>query len=230
MIRGVRGAAVAVTLGLPVLLTVIWVRSAAERLSRQERTPAALRQDVKVAAPSDEGYCSPQLKRILRRVLQSCGLIGGGRGCQPLQAKSVATLSGGDFNALFTPMKARGAIVEFSKGGSKLDERGTKLIDDVFADRKGASYFFVVGRASPDGPLRFNRKLSRKRAEAVMAHLRQRFEDPELERQVGLLWLGEEFAQLESTFCSWRRSGSAKRCDKTALNRSAFVAWIDCRI
>jgi len=75
-----------------------------------------------------------------------------------------------------------------------------------------------------------NRELSRARAEAVMAHLEQTFQDPELDRQVGLLWLGEEYAQLESDFCDWRRSGAPGACRPEDLNRSAFIAWIECRL
>ena len=47
-----------------------------------------------------------------------------------------------------------------------------------------------------------------------------------------MLWLGEEFAQLEDEFCQWRRS-STSVCGGPAnkeLNRSAFVAWIDCQL
>ena len=53
--------------------------------------------------------------QYLRRVLMSCGLVGGeaARGCQPVQAKNVATMSGTDFNALFRPMKDRGGIIQF---------------------------------------------------------------------------------------------------------------------
>jgi outer membrane protein OmpA-like peptidoglycan-associated protein len=231
--NGARAAALAVAVLLPTILTVAWVRGAAGRLAKEGNSPAAaaLRKDVVVAAPSDEGYCSPELKRTLRRVVQSCGLSTGARGCQPLQAKTVASLTGGDFNALFAPMKHRGAIVEFGSAKHDLDADDQRVIDEVFADRKGASYFFVVGRASPDGDQTFNRELSRKRAEAVMGHLRQRFQDPELEQQVGLLWLGADFAQLERGFCDWRRSApSGQACDRTTLNRSAFVAWIDCRL
>ena len=59
---------------------------------------------------------------------------------------------------------------------------------------------------------------------------RERSMDPELERQVGLLWLGEEYAQLDPSFCHWRRSGPESACRPEDLNRSAFVAWIDCRL
>jgi len=54
--------------------------------------------------------------------------------------------------------------------------------------------------------------------------------DPDLDREVGLLWLGEEFAQLEQDFCGWKRSGAADKCKPKDINRSAFVAWIDCRL
>ena len=63
-----------------------------------------------------------------------------------------------------------------------------------------------------------------------MSHLEATFHDPELRSQVGLLWLGEEFAQLDPTFCQWQRSGEAGACTPEDLNRSAFVAWIDCRL
>jgi hypothetical protein len=46
---------------------------------------------------------------------------------------------------------------------------------------------------------------------------------------VGLLWLGEEFAQLGDEFCTWSRS-RAGECTAKDINRSAFVAWIDCAI
>jgi hypothetical protein len=44
-----------------------------------------------------------------------------------------------------------------------------------------------------------------------------------------MLWLGAEYAQLESEFCAWSRSSSAA-CSPEQLNRSAFVAWIDCQL
>lgn len=213
----------------PSVLAVSWQRAAAARLAASE-ADAASRPAVAVAAAADAGYCTPELRTILRRVLTSCGLIGAsGRGCQPLEARSVATMSGDDFNALFLPMRARGGIVQFDRDGATLDPDDLALVDRVFSDRRGASYFFVVSRASPEGQVAHNRELSRARAEAVMAHLRDAFHDPELDRQVGLLWLGEEFAQLDPSFCAWNRSGD-ERCDATALNRSAFVAWIDCRL
>ena len=76
----------------------------------------------------------------------------------------------------------------------------------------------------------YNRELSRKRAEAVLNHLRGKFNDPELDQEVGLLWLGEEFAQLDREFCKWARSRPEAPCTPNYLNRSAFIAWIDCRL
>jgi len=217
-------------LATPTVLVTRWQSGAAARLAQSE-ADAADQPAVAVASEADEDYCTPQLRTILRRVLTSCGLIGGGgRGCQPVEARSVATMSGDDFNALFLPMRERGGIVQFGRDSAELEPADLALVDRVFADRRGASYFFVVSRASPEGNVEHNSELSRGRAEAVMAHLQAEFHDPELERQVGLLWLGEEFAQLDPSFCEWTRSDGTGECDPNTLNRSAFIAWIDCRL
>jgi len=223
-----RIAIAAALLAVPAGLTGAWVRSADTRLTELSKAPVEL---APVASASDVGYCSPELKRILRRVLMSCGLVGGNaaRGCQPVQARSVATMSGHDFNALFKPMQDRGGIVQFDQDRSEVDAADIALVDQVFADQRGASWFFVVARASPEGSAEHNRELSRQRAEAVMAHLRQQFKDPDLDKEVGMLWLGEEYAQLEAEFCAWKRSSTAA-CNTDQLNRSAFVAWIDCQL
>ena len=118
----------------------------------------------------------------------------------------------------------RASIIQFAKGEATLDASDSALLDKTFADQRGASYFLVVSRASPDGKTENNRELSRQRAESVMGHLRQTFADPDLEREVGLLWLGEEFAQLDQSFCEWSRSGGKDECRDEHLNRSAFVA------
>lgn len=221
----------ALLLLLPTLLIATWMSSAKARLAEAEASATGAPQ-VAVAAEANEAYCTPELKQILRRVLQSCGLIqgGGGRGCQPVEAKSIATMSDKDFNALFTPMSGRGGIIQFDQAGAVLDPQDTGLVDKVFADRRGASYFLVVSRASPEGAVQVNRELSRQRAETVLNHLETAFQDPDLDKQVGLLWLGEEYAQLDPSFCQWARSGSSAGCNPDELNRSAFVAWIDCRL
>ena len=86
-----------------------WVHSASSRLA--EIQSAGKGPGAAVASAADEGYCTGALKQILRRVLTSCGLIKGGsqRGCQPMQARSVAAMSGEDFNALFVPLSDRAA-------------------------------------------------------------------------------------------------------------------------
>ena len=218
-------------LSLPIALSRSWMFAAEARLASSEKEPSAA-PAVAVAEEANESYCTPELKQILRRVLTSCGLLGGegGRGCQPLEAKNVATMAGSDFNALFLPMQSRGAIVQFPLGKSELDANATELIDRVFADRAGASYFFVVARASQDGATDFNRKLSEQRARVVMDHLHQTFDAPELDKEVGLLWLGEEYAQLDPSFCTWQRNAQAASCKAEELNRSAFLAWIECRL
>lgn len=218
---------------VPVVLTWTWIGAAEARLAEVEAIESGESAPaVAVAQNANEAYCTPELKQILRRVLLSCGLIGssGGRGCQPVEVRNVATMEGSDFNALFLPMRERGGIIQFEQGDAELDAVDRELIDRVFADRRGASYFFVVSRASPEGSTESNRELSRQRAEGVMSHLQRTFDAPELEQQVGLLWLGEEYAQLDPSFCEWSRSGEAGACRPEDLNRSAFIAWIDCRL
>jgi outer membrane protein OmpA-like peptidoglycan-associated protein len=220
-----------VCLLIPTVLVVMWTSQAAGRLAEAEAIESDAPQ-VAVAAEANESYCTPELKQILRRVLTSCGLIGGtgGRGCQPLEARNVATMDDSDFNALFVPMKERGSIIQYEQASGELGPEDRAVIDRVFADRRGASYFFVVSRASPEGSVEVNRDLSRQRAESIMEHLGTTFADPELEKQVGLLWLGEEYAQLDPSFCEWNRSGEATECTPEDLNRSAFIAWIDCQL
>lgn len=231
--NAIRAAVLLVCIAVPTALTVSWVGAAKDRLAAEEAADDPAATSVAVAAAANEEYCTIELKRILRRVLRSCGLIGeggGGRGCQPVDAKTVATMSDDDFNALFLPMKDRGGIVQFDQGKSDLDAEDTQLIDQLFTDQRGASYFFIVARASPEGSKETNRELSQARAEALMDHLRTKFDDPDLEQEVGLLWLGEEFAQLDESFCQWSRSGAAAECVTDDINRSAFMAWIDCRL
>ncbi|MCB9534522.1 MAG: hypothetical protein H6698_09530, partial [Myxococcales bacterium] len=112
--------AIAAVLALwaPSALVTGWVEQAGTRLAEREAAEAAgeAPPTSAVAAVSNEEYCTPQLKVILRRVLQSCGLAQGGggeRGCQPATAAQVAALSGGDFNALFLPMAERAGVVQF---------------------------------------------------------------------------------------------------------------------
>lgn len=235
MLAIARLGALAVCFAFTTIATLSWVGSAKDRVTEESAAAAAetTRPKRAVAAPADEQYCTIELKRILRRVLKSCGLLDSAtgetaRGCQPVDAKKVATMSGDDFNALFLPMKQRAGIIQFDKGLAELDEADKALLDKVFADQRGASYFFIVSRASPEGSIETNRELSQARAEALMAHLRTTFKDPDLEKEVGLLWLGEEYAQLTAEFCQWERS--SEKCEPADINRSAFVTWIDCHL
>ena len=216
------------TLLVVALPATVWTRASASRLTESMGKAS----DVATSSAANEGYCSGNLKQILRRVLTSCGLIqgGGARGCQPLQARQVAAMSGGDFNSLFAPLSERAAIIQFDQDNADLDAAAMELLEKTFSDQRGASYFLVVSRASPEGSAEHNRELSHHRADAVLEFIKGKFNDPELEQEVGLLWLGEEFAQLDQEFCQWKRSRAAGACTTADLNRSAFIAWIDCRL
>ncbi len=220
-----------VSLLFPTVLLASWMNSASHRLTEAEAAPTA-DAGAPVASAADEGYCTADIKKVLRRVLMSCGLAGagGGRGCAPMEAKNVATMAGDDFNALFLPLASRAGIIQFDKNSTELDPNDLGLIDKLFADRRGASYFLVVSRSSPEGSVDHNRELSEQRGQGVLGHLETTFEDPDLNKQVGLLSLGEEYAQLNDGFCSWQRSGEVAQCNPEDLNRSTFVAWIDCTL
>lgn len=187
---------------------------------------------VAIANDADAPYCTPAFKTVLERVLHACGLVGADarRGCQPADVKSLAQISDDDFNALFTPLKDRGAVIMFDDGSEKLDDGAKKIIEDLWVDRRGARYFFVVARASKTGTPEFNRALSHKRANSVLFLLTDKFKEPDLEKQVGLLWLGNEFAQLGKEYCDWNVSRDKKKCTPEAINRSAFVSWVDCQL
>ncbi|MCK6587028.1 MAG: hypothetical protein HUU21_08580 [Polyangiaceae bacterium] len=206
------------------------VRSAGERL----RTGAVAEEKPKVAIANDAEapYCTPAFKTVLQRVLNACGLVGteARRGCQPADVKTLASISDEDFNALFTPLKSRGAVIMFDDGSEKLDDEAKKIIEELWVDRKGARYFFIVARASKTGTVDFNRALSHKRANSVQFHIADKFPDPDLDKQIGMLWLGNEFAQLGQEYCQWNVSRAKKGCSAEAINRSAFVSWVDCQL
>ena len=221
--------ALLVTIGGVSLSVSAGVKSAGERLEQ----PDLEKPKVATADHAEEKYCTPKFKEVLERVLHSCGLIGEGtarRGCKPADVKTFASINDEDFNALFTPLKHRGAILKFDTGKHELDDASKKLLDEKWLARKGARYFFVVGRASQAGDSAKNRALSHRRANSVMFHVKELSKDPDIEKKVGLLWLGEEFAQLPKTFCEWPNSRPSGKCNDAEINQSAFVSWVDCRL
>jgi outer membrane protein OmpA-like peptidoglycan-associated protein len=230
-----RAAMIGGAVGLGLLLVATgavgsMVHGASERLTHPQAAIAS--QAVAVADDAEAGYCTPAFKQVLQRVLNACGLVGTEqrRGCQPADVKTFASITDDDFNALFTPLKDRGAVLMFDDASDTLDEGAKKLLDERWLDRKGARYFFVVARASRDGTTERNRALSHKRANSVLFHLKEQFQDPDLDNQVGLLWLGSEFAQLSNAYCEWPSSRAGKKCTPEAINRSAFASWVDCRL
>jgi outer membrane protein OmpA-like peptidoglycan-associated protein len=214
-------------LAVPLAFTVMAERSAAARMT--ESADAA--SDIPIASAAEDAYCTPQLKQVVRRVASACGLLeNGARGCKPADAKSVATMTGDDFNALFKPLSDRAHIIQFDKDQTALDDGALKEVEQTWTEKRGASFFFVVSRASTDGDAAYNTQLSQARAQAVLTHLEGKFPNDEDLKKVGLLWLGEEYAQLGAEFCTWDRSREGPECTDKDINRSAFVAWIDCAI
>lgn len=216
------------TLGLCGLV-VSQTRSAATRLKAPQAEDA---RQVAIADQAEVGYCTPQFKEVLQRVLHACGLEGGNsrHGCQPSDVKSFASISDSDFNALFHPLKDRGAVLLFDNAADELDEGSKKLLEERFLDRKGARYFFAVARASKVGNQAKNRALSHRRANSVKFHVQSLLPDPDLDKKFGQLWLGDEFAQLSEEFCTWPNSRAEEKCNAEAVNRSVFVSWVDCRL
>jgi outer membrane protein OmpA-like peptidoglycan-associated protein len=203
------------------------VRGAAERLA----APAE-KSKVAIAAQAEEAYCTPRFKEVLERVIHSCGLAEGEarRGCKPADVKTFASISDQDFNELFAPLKTRGAVILFDTGKEDLDATAQKVLGDRWLDRKGARYFFVVGRASKTGSVETNRALSHRRANSILFNVKEKYPDDEIDKKVGMLWLGKEFAQLDHDFCTWPNSRPGEKCDDESINRSAFVSWVDCRL
>jgi outer membrane protein OmpA-like peptidoglycan-associated protein len=227
-----RAALAGVIAGFVLLLATTLTVHATVRSARERLVAAAAPSKVAVASNAEEAYCTPRFKEVLERVLHSCGLAEGEarRGCKPADVKSFASISGQDFNELFTPLRKRGAVVLFDNGKEDLDVGAQRILEERWLDRKGARYFFVVGRASKTGTVESNRALSHRRANSIQFHINEKFADPELEKRVGLLWLGNEFAQLDKDFCNWETSRSGDKCDTDSINRSAFVSWVDCRL
>lgn len=229
LVGGVAGVVVLVATTLTVKATVT---GAEQRLKQPAATTPTAESKVAVADQSEEAYCTPNFKTVLQRVLNACGLVGGEarRGCQPADVKTFASINDADFNALFTPLKGRGAVIMFDDASHELDAGAKKLLEERWLDRKGARYFFIVARASRTGSADYNRPLSHRRANSVHLFLQEQFKDPDLEKQVGMLWLGNEFAQLTKDYCDWPASRTSQKCNPDALNRSAFVSWVDCRL
>jgi hypothetical protein len=189
---------------------------------------------VATALEAEVSYCTPSFKEVLERVLHSCGLstTTERRGCKPSDIKTFAAISDDDFNALFHPLRDRGGVLMFDEGSDVLDEEGQKLLEERWFERKGARYFFVVARASKTGTPAQNRALSHRRANSVMFALQKISgeSEEELNQRVGLLWLGNEYAQLSQEYCGWPRSRAQAECAEEPINRSAFVSWVDCRL
>jgi hypothetical protein len=230
--QALAGVVVGAVMLIVVLVSVASSVSAAKRRlvapGSKERPAVAMAQESEVA------YCTADFKQVLERVLHSCGLSNATdrRGCKPSDIKTFAAINDTDFNSLFHPLKERGGVLMFDEGSDVLDETGQKLLEERWFERQGARYFFVVARASKTGTPSQNRALSHRRANSVMFYLQQISgeSEEELNQKVGLLWLGNEYAQLSGEYCEWPRSRLEAECGEEPINRSAFVSWVDCRL
>jgi outer membrane protein OmpA-like peptidoglycan-associated protein len=220
--------------GVALALSLAGTLSAGVSAKQRLQQPNGARQGIAVAQEAELGYCTADFKQVLERVLHSCGLADQSerRGCKPSDIKTFAAISDPDFNALFQPLQQRGGVLMFDDGSDVLDDAGKALLEKRWYERKGARYFFVVARASKTGNPEKNRALSHRRANSVLFYLKEVSgeTEAELSRKVGLLWLGNEYAQLPTEYCGWPRSRETSRCDEEAVNRSAFVSWVDCRL
>lgn len=227
-------AAIAAVVGAVLLAgSVIGVRTQVDAARTRLQKDAAVADEPKVAIANDaeESYCTPKFKEVLERVLHACGLVSSSRrGCAPADIERLAAISDDEFNELFAPLEQRGGVVMFADGSHELDEKGKKLIEQLWEERRGARYFFVVARASKTGTPEFNRALSHKRANSVKFFIEDQFNEKEIDKLVGTLWLGHDFAQLGTEYCKWNVSHDGKACNAEAVNRSAFVSWVDCRL
>src|SRR6187200_2701308 len=108
--------------GVLVIGVTLFVRMSVARAGERLANPLAPPPAVALADHSEEKYCTPQFKQVLQRVLNACGLVGGEarRGCQPADVKTLASIDDADFNALFTPLKERGAVILFDENAEKL--------------------------------------------------------------------------------------------------------------
>ncbi|HEY3256783.1 MAG TPA: hypothetical protein VGJ91_22660 [Polyangiaceae bacterium] len=215
-----------------LLAVLVAVRSSVSAANERLVTPDAQKPKIAIAQHAEVPYCTPRFKEVLERVLHSCGLAQGEerRGCKPADVKAFASISDSDFNELFTPLKERGGVLLFDTASDALDEGAKKLLDERYSDRRGARYFFVVARASKTGTVANNRALSHRRANSVMFFVKEASKDPDIDKKVGLLWLGNEFAQLSKEYCTWSNSRPETKCGDEPINRSAFVSWVDCRL
>jgi len=102
-----------------------------------------------------------------------CGHVGRpGTGLHPLRGQNNVQ---GASDAGLIPMV-------FPDYNSVKDPAYRGLLEDLWVDRRGARYFFVVARASKTGTPEYNRTLSHKRANSVMFHISDKFEEPDLDR------------------------------------------------
>ena len=222
----------AVLLAIPATATGIWIGSAEARLEELSAKPGE-GAAVAVASASDVEYCNPELKRILRRVLMSCGLVGGERGAR-LPAGPGQERRDDDRRRLQRAVPAdEGARRHrpVRQGQGRARRRGPRARRSGV--RRSARRELVLRRLArrrPRARSQHNRDLSkgarRGRDEppprAVQGSRSRQGGRPALARR-GVRPARDRVLRVEAQL---HRHG----CTPEEINRSAFVAWIDCQL
>jgi hypothetical protein len=209
------------------------VSAASKRLAEPARKDPALQ--AAVADHTEAPYCTPQFKEVLQRVINACGPRRPGvpsrlparrrqdpgqhqrrRFQRPVHAAGPA---GGD-PALRRRLREAGRGREEAAGGalggparrSLFLRRRPGVEERHRGDEPGAvPQAGELGAVLPAGALQGAR--------------------PGAGQEDRLLWLGKEFAQLTKSYCAdWAHSHTGKPCNEEAINRSAFISWVDCRL
>src|SRR5580658_1869086 len=126
-----RAAIVGCAVGIALVLAATIAVAAMVHGAKARLEEPAAQQAVAVADDAEVAYCTPAFKQVLQRVINACGLAGGTeqRGCQPADVKTFASINDADFNALFTPLKDRGAVILFDENSDVLDNGAKALLE-----------------------------------------------------------------------------------------------------
>ncbi len=221
-----------VVLAFPVVAVVSWTGAASARLDEQEAT-ASERPQAGVAQEANESYCTPELKRILRRVLRAAGSSAARAGAAASRSRrsNVATMERRRLQRAVPPDEGprRDHPVRASVRRARRGRRDSSSIasSPISAARATSSSCRARRpRARPSQP-RAQHAARRGRDGPPRS---ETFNDPDLAAtgRPALARRGVRPARSELLRLAPQRQRPQLRPDD--LNRSAFIAWIDCRL